>query len=70
MLSENEQEIKNAIALLKKEAQTNFIAHLIHNPGNVHGYNEEAYLKNDAWNRKRNKAAKRAICILEDVLSF
>ena len=55
---------------LEEEIRTNFVLKLIHNPGNNRGYNEEEYMKNDTWNRKRNARAKRALLVLIDVLTY
>lgn len=64
------EEVKKAINLLEKEVQTNYVKHLISNPGMASGYNEEMYLRNDTWNRKRNAKAKRALIVLKDILYF
>lgn len=66
----NKQKIEKSLAFLKEAVQTKFVYHLMNNPGHNNGYNEEQYLKNHEWNSRRNRAAKRALLIITDVLSF
>lgn len=61
---------KDALSVINAAVQTRYVTSLMSNPGHVNGYNEEVYLKNDAFNRKEYLKALRAIKTLAELLYF